>query len=71
MIAESFGERTIAHMEIALDRVCTNLPQGGDHEARRKIARAILACAKSGDVTLNGLTAAARRAAGKTLSSAA
>lgn len=71
MIAESFGERIIANMEVALDRACKGLVHGGDHEVRRKVARAILECARGGDTTLNGLTVAGRRVASKGLSSAA
>jgi hypothetical protein len=34
MISDSFDERTIANMEVALDRACESLPHGGDHTAR-------------------------------------
>lgn len=63
MITDSFDERTIANMEVALDRACKELPHGGNHVARGRIARKILECARRGDTTLGGLTAAGRVAA--------
>ena len=63
MITESFNERTVANMEVALDRACKDLAHGGDHSAREHIARKILGCARRGDTTLKALTAAARIAA--------
>lgn len=63
MIAEIFDERTIANMEVALDRACRALPNGGDHAVRRHIAGEILECAKRGDTALGMLTEAGRRAA--------
>jgi hypothetical protein len=57
MIAESFDQRTLANMEVALERACSTLPIGREqHEARRHIAGKILTCAESGDKTLGGLT---------------
>jgi hypothetical protein len=60
MISDSFDERTIANMEVALDRACESLPHGGDHTARWHIAGKILESARKGDTTLAGLTAAGR-----------
>lgn len=63
-IADSFDTRTLANMEVALERACTVLAVGSDrHDARRHIATKILRCAESGDKTLGGLTAAGRAAA--------
>ena len=63
LIAERFDARTLANMEVALDRACKILPAGSErHEARRYIASKILKCAKAGDLTLGGLTEAARAA---------
>jgi hypothetical protein len=64
-ISDSFDPRTIANMEVALERGCVYLRNGNSerHEARRRIARAILKCARSGDRTLGGLTEAGRMAA--------
>jgi hypothetical protein len=63
MIVDSFNERTLAHMEAALDFACRGLVRGGDHAARRRIAGRILQCARNGDVTLEGLTRAGLAAA--------
>ena len=64
IIAESFDQRTLANMEVALERACTTLPIGREqHEARRHIASKILECAETGDRTLGGLTAAGCAAA--------
>ena len=63
LIAERFDARTLANMEVALDRACKILPAGSErHEARRHIASRILQCANGGDLTLGGLTEAARAA---------
>lgn len=64
MIADSFDSRTLANMEVALERACKLLAAGSDqHDARRHIATRILQCAESGDKTLGGLTEAGRAAA--------
>jgi hypothetical protein len=64
MIAESFDARTLANMEVALERACKVLPTGSEvHPVRRTIARKILECAKRGDKTLGALTEAGRAAA--------
>jgi hypothetical protein len=66
MIADSFDPRTLANMEVALERACQALPMGsGNHEARRHIASRIIKRAKGGDRTLGGLTRAGRAAASK------
>jgi hypothetical protein len=59
LIAERFDQRTVAHMELALERACRLLPIAADrYEARRHIAGKILECAKHGETTLGGLTEA-------------
>ena len=64
LIADRFDSRTLANMEVALERACKSLATGSEqHEARRHIASRILKCAKGGDRTLGGLTKAALRAA--------
>jgi hypothetical protein len=64
MISESFDRRTLADMEIALERACAVLSSGSEkHRARRHIARRIIQCAESGNRTLGSLTAAAMAAA--------
>jgi hypothetical protein len=64
MIADDFNERTIANMEVALDRACERFPkQLASHEARKRIAARILERATAGERTLEGLTEAAIMAA--------
>jgi hypothetical protein len=64
MIADSFDSRTLATMEVALDRACRLLDTGAEqHNTRRYIASKILACARQGDTSLGGLTEAGRIAA--------
>jgi hypothetical protein len=63
-VADSFDSRTLANMEVALERACKVLKSGGeDHRVRRHIASRILQCARQGDRTLGGLTEAAQIAA--------
>jgi len=64
MISERFDRRTLANMEIALERACAVLSTGSDkHRARRHIASRIIRCAEGGHRTLGSLTAAAIAAA--------
>jgi hypothetical protein len=64
MITDDFDERTIANMEVALDRACERFPkQLATHEARKHVAARILERATGGDRTLKGLTEAAIMAA--------
>lgn len=64
MIADNFDERTIANMEVALERACERFPkQLTTHEARKRIAARILQRAARGERTLKGLTDAAIAAA--------
>jgi hypothetical protein len=61
VITDSFDARTLANMEVALERACKMLAIGAEeHRVRRHIASKILECAKSGDRTLGGLTDAGR-----------
>ena len=65
MIADSFNSRTLANMEVALERACKLLSTGAEkqHWARRHIASKIVECAEGGDKTLKGMTEAGRAAA--------
>ncbi|MEA2836452.1 MAG: hypothetical protein QOD89_1002 [Bradyrhizobium sp.] len=64
MITDSFDERTIANMEVALDRACERFPkQLASHEARKRVAARILQRAKGGERNLKGLTEVAIMAA--------
>ena len=64
MIADNFDPRTLANMEVALERACEILPAGAEqHDIRRQIASKILECAVAGETTLGGLTEAGLTAA--------
>jgi hypothetical protein len=64
MITDTFDRRTLARMEVALERACLLLPTGSEkHNARRIIASKIIECANRGDATLSRLTEAAYAAA--------
>jgi hypothetical protein len=64
MITDQFDSRTLANMEVALERACKSLPTAGEeHAARRHIASKILSCARKGGTTLTALTEAGRAAA--------
>jgi hypothetical protein len=64
LIAESFDSRTLANMEVVLERVCKGPSIGAyDHSIRRHIAGKILKCTEAGDRTLGGLTVVRRAAA--------
>jgi hypothetical protein len=55
-------ERAIANMDVVLEEVCRVLPNGGDHETRKHIAKKLLQAAKNGNVTLENLRPVASRA---------
>jgi hypothetical protein len=64
MITENFNSRTVANMEVALDRASRLLKKESEqHECRRYIASKILSHAEAGDTTLEGLTEAGSAAA--------
>jgi hypothetical protein len=62
MIDEDFDSRTLANMNVALDRVCAENPRGEDHLLRKRVARHIIKCARGGKTGLGDLVAAGRRA---------
>lgn len=55
-------ERAQANMDVVLEEVCRVLPNGGDHETRKRIAKKLIQAAKKGNVTLDGLRNTARAA---------
>jgi hypothetical protein len=64
MIADDFDERTVANMEVALERACQRFPKHlANHAARKRVAGKILERAKLGERTLKGFTDAAIAAA--------
>jgi len=62
MIEGTFDSRTLANMNVALDRVCERAVNGESHSVRKRVARQIIKCASSGKTTLGDLTAAGQRA---------
>jgi hypothetical protein len=48
-------------LEVALETICQKLPNGGDHETRKRIAEALLQAAESGHATLGKLEAVGRK----------
>jgi hypothetical protein len=58
-----FDPRTLANMQIALDRACANVPGAQKHQARRYIAHRIIRCARKGGRTLDSLLRAGEIAA--------
>ena len=60
MITDEFNERTVANMEVALQRACERFPkETTTHEARKRIAARLLERAERGERTLKGFTDAA------------
>ena len=55
-------QRTQANMDVVLEEVCRILPNGGDHETRKRIAKKLIQAAQKGNVTLDGLRSVARAA---------
>lgn len=51
-----------ANLEVVLDEVCPQLPNGGDHELRKGIAVQLLEAAESGQHSLAELRAVGLRA---------
>jgi hypothetical protein len=62
MIDGDFNSRTLANMEVALDRVCGSTPLGEQYDVRKRVAEGILQCARHGRTMLGALTEAGVRA---------
>jgi hypothetical protein len=58
LIDGAFDSRTLANMNVALDRVCNVAARGEEYSVRKLIARRIIKCARSGKTTLGELTTA-------------
>ena len=68
MITAEFDDRTMANMEVALERSCHRAGLTIEqHDVRKYIAEKILQCVKDGDRTLRGMTRAGHRAASEIL----
>jgi hypothetical protein len=46
-----FDQRIAANLEVALATLCRKLPNGGDHETRKRVAEGLLESARSGHTT--------------------
>jgi hypothetical protein len=57
-------------MNVALDRVCDGTPHGGEHPTRKRVAKYIIKCARSGRTTLTELTQAGHHALAKVATAA-
>ncbi|MGY3342016.1 MULTISPECIES: hypothetical protein [unclassified Bradyrhizobium] len=57
-----FEERIQANMDVVLEEVCADLPNGGDHESRRYIAEQLIRAGRAGKTSLGELTYVGRRA---------
>ena len=61
MILDKFDRRTLVHMEVALDRICRDRPNGDSHAFRRSVAESIVRCAASGRTAVGQLMEAGER----------
>jgi multimeric flavodoxin WrbA len=62
IIDNRFDDRTLANMKVALDRVCGTSLHGERHDVRKRVAQAIIRCARDGKTTLGSLTEVAESA---------
>jgi hypothetical protein len=62
MIVERFDRRTVAAMEVALEKACAHWPNGGKHNPRKRVAQCIIRCAEAGNTSLDALVEAGERA---------
>lgn len=57
-----FEDRVQANMDVVLEEVCAEMPNGGDHASRKYIAEQLLQAVRAGKTTLGELTYIGRRA---------
>ena len=62
MIEGTFDQRTLARMNLALERVCQTVVGGETHSVRKRVARRIVKCARTGKTSVDELTMAGQRA---------
>jgi hypothetical protein len=58
----NLDDRTRANMDVALEEACRELPHGGDHNLRKKVAQKLLQGARKGNTSLSGLAVVAHTA---------
>ena len=61
MIKDKFNSRILTAMNVALDKVCTRVPDGENHTVRKRAAKEIVRCASHGETRLDQLIAAGER----------
>lgn len=61
MIEANLDARTLANMTHAFNRVCDQMVLDEEHPIRKRVARQIIKCARSGRTNLGDLIAAGRR----------
>lgn len=66
MIGSDIDSRTLTLMNMALDQVCSGIAGGGDHAMRKRAAKQIMRCAKSGPATLSALIEAGQHGLDRT-----
>ena len=59
---DQFPDRVRANMDVVLEEVCTELPNGCDHESRRYIAEQLIRAVRDGKTSLGELTYVGHRA---------
>jgi hypothetical protein len=62
-----FDDRTVAYLDVVLEDACRQLPHGGKHSFRKRVARKLLSAARRGNTTLSSLTGIARVAANEAI----
>lgn len=62
LIEGAFASPVLANMNAALDRVCEKAAHGQEHSVRKRVAKEIIKCARSGRTTLDDLMEAGQRA---------
>jgi hypothetical protein len=62
LIVSEFDECTQADMNAVLDKLCRQLPNGGDHESRKFVAEQLMHAARSGVTGRGDLADYGRRA---------
>ncbi len=55
-------QSVLSKIDLVLEEACRELPHGGNHEERKRIAELLLAAARSGRSTLGELGIIARKA---------
>lgn len=60
MAEHKLDDRAVANMEIVLDQLCENMPDGHSHQVRAEIAERLIKCARRGGTSIKALTDAGK-----------